>query len=69
MKMNIYKFLASAFIALASTTAMTSCEDYLEKDPDSTVNAEDAFKDYTNFQGFIDEIYNCVPMKNAHYWT
>ncbi|MDE6286024.1 MAG: RagB/SusD family nutrient uptake outer membrane protein, partial [Muribaculaceae bacterium] len=69
MKMNISKFLAGAFIAVASTMALTSCEDYLEKDPDSTVNAEDAFKDYKNFQGFLDEVYNCVPNKNIHYWT
>lgn len=69
MKINISKFLAGAFVALASTAALTSCEDYLDKDPDSTVGADLAFKDYTNFQGFLDEVYNCVPNKNIHYWT
>ncbi len=56
-------------MALASGTLLTSCEDYLDKNPDSTVDPEAAFKDFTNFQGYIEEIYNCVPNKNVHYWT
>ena len=42
---------------------MTSCEDYLDKSPESTVSEEDAFKNFRNFQGFIEEIYNCIPDK------
>ena len=69
MKFNISAILTGAFLALSAGTVLTSCEDYLDKDPDSTVDAKDAFKDYTNFQGFVEEIYNCVPNKNIHYWT
>lgn len=68
MKLKISAILTGAVLALASV-GLTSCEDYLDKNPDSTVNGEDAFKDYTNFQGFLEEIYNCVPNKNIHYWT
>lgn len=69
MKFNISAILTGAFLALSAGTVLTSCEDYLDKDPDSTVDAKDAFKDYNNFQGFLEEIYNCVPNKNIHYWT
>jgi hypothetical protein len=47
---------------------MVSCTDYLDKEPDSTVGAEDAFKNFTNFQGFAEEIYNCIPNKESCYW-
>ena len=69
MKFKISAILTCAAMALASGTLLTSCEDYLDKNPDSTVDPEAAFKDFTNFQGYIEEIYNCVPNKNVHYWT
>ena len=69
MKLKISTFITCAALALAGGTMLTSCEDYLDKDPDSTVDSKDAFKDFTNFQGYIEEIYNCVPNKNIHYWT
>ena len=58
-KKNIYIVLLS----LAIGCGMTSCEDYLDKSPEATVNKEDAFKDFRNFQGFVEEIYNCIPDK------
>lgn len=48
---------------------LTSCEDYLDKDPDSIVGEGEAFKDFMNFQGFVEEIYNCIPDKAKNYWT
>lgn len=53
----------------AMTLGLSSCEDYLEKDPDSTVSAEEAFKNFMNFQGYMEEIYNCIPNKEECYWT
>lgn len=46
-----------------------SCEDYLEKEPESIVSEEVAFSTFTNFQGYIEEIYNCIPDKEKKYWT
>lgn len=61
---RIYKtFLWSGFLSLALSLCLTSCEDYLDKSPESTVSDEDAFKNFRNFQGFIEEIYNCIPDK------
>lgn len=39
---------------------MTSCEDYLDKAPESSVNPNDAFKNFRNFQGFTEELYYCI---------
>ena len=53
--------LSASLIAMSAL--FTSCTDYLDKDPDSTVNMDDAFKNFYNFQGYIEEIYNCIPSK------
>jgi len=45
-----------------------SCTEYLDKSADSTVSAEEAFKNFKNFQGFVEEIYNCIPDKEKNYW-
>lgn len=45
-----------------------SCTDYLDKSPDSTVSADQAFKNFTNFQGYVEEVYNCIPSKESNYW-
>ena len=61
MKYTYKTLLCSGLLALAVGLGMTSCEDYLDKSPESTVSEEDAFKNFRNFQGFIEEIYNCIP--------
>lgn len=40
---------------------ITSCSKYLDKAPASTVNPEDAYKNFFNFQGFTEELYACLP--------
>lgn len=63
MNKNIKNILYTGCLALTLTTSLSSCEDYLDKSPEATVSSEDAFKTFKNFQGFIEEIYNCVPDK------
>lgn len=60
--------LIYGIIAAALGFGMTSCTDYLDKEPDSTVNPETAFKNFHNFEGFVEEIYNCIPDKEKCYW-
>lgn len=55
-------------VALLLSLGMTSCTDYLDKEPDSDVNPETAFRNFNNFQGFVEEIYNCIPNKESCYW-
>lgn len=57
------------FSMLSLGLGMSSCTDYLEKAPGSNISASDAFKDFRNFQGFTEELYNCIPEFDKGYWT
>jgi hypothetical protein len=41
--------------------SITSCSDYLDIKSGATVNPDDSYKDFRNFQGFTEELYNCIP--------
>ncbi len=38
----------------------TSCEDYLDKAPESSISEKDVFGNFTSFQGFVEVMYNCI---------
>lgn len=40
--------------------SFAGCEDYLDKAPESTLAAEDVFKDFVHAQGFVEEMYAYV---------
>lgn len=63
MKNKIKTLLLTGCVSLALGTSLSSCQDYLDKELDSTVSADDAFANFRNFQGFVEEIYNCIPDK------
>ncbi|MFN3489137.1 MAG: RagB/SusD family nutrient uptake outer membrane protein [Emticicia sp.] len=48
---------------------VTSCSDFLDRDPQSLVSEKDAFKNFVNFQGFTEELYHTVPDFTNGYWT
>lgn len=68
MKNKIKTLLLTGCVSLALGTSLSSCQDYLDKEPDSTVSADDAFANFRNFQGFVEEIYNCIPDKEKCNW-
>ena len=59
---NIKSLLCGSLLLLAGAS-LTSCTDWLDKDPESIVAEDEAFKNYRNFQGYIEEIYSLVPDK------
>ena len=65
--MKYYNYIKSllygSLLLVAAGAMFTSCTDWLEKDPDSIVAEDEAFKNYRNFQGYIEEIYNLIPDK------
>lgn len=68
MKIYINIFFAVSAIALASMIGMTSCTDYLNKAPESDYEENDPYKNFKNFQGFTEELYNCIPIvSNTEY--
>jgi len=60
---NIKSLLCGALLLMAGGVSFTSCTDWLDKDPDSIVREDEAFKNFKNFQGYIEEIYSLVPSK------
>ena len=55
--------MRGALLLIAGCAALTSCTDWLEKDPEAIVAEDEAFKNYRNFQGYIEEIYNLIPLR------
>lgn len=70
MKMRkIYNSLTLiGLLGLALCLNLTSCKDYLDREAGTTVSPDDAFKNFKNYQGFIEEIYNCIPDKEKCNW-
>ncbi len=66
---KIFKSFAAVAMGLTAMVGFTSCEDYLDKEPGSDVSSDTPFKNFTNMQGYVEEIYNCIPNKAQAYWT
>lgn len=66
---KIFKTFIYTAISVGLTAGMTACSDYLDKEADSTVSEETSFANFTNFQGYVEEIYNCIPDKEKCYWV
>lgn len=66
MKTTVIKYL---FGILAVFIGLTSCTEYLDKDPEADISAEDAFQNFTNFQGFVEEMYNHIPDIAKGFWV
>ncbi len=52
-----------------SSTSLLSCNKYLDKEEQSNVSSKEAFKNFINFQGYTEELYNCVVNFSNNYWT
>ncbi len=68
MKKIHNSILFIGLLGLALGTAFTSCKDYLDREPNTTVSASDAFKNFNNYQGFVELIINCIPDKEKCNW-
>ena len=68
MKSFLNKYIYIGIAAFALSFSFSSCTDYLDKEPDSDVDTEAAFKNFNNFQGFVELAYNCIPNKESNFW-
>ncbi len=67
MKKIYNKFIYGCML-VGVTLFSASCTDYLDKSADTDVSETAAYQNFTNFQGFVEEIYNCIPDKeNCNY--
>lgn len=57
--------------ALAATLLLgvASCTEYLDRAPDSVITPDDAYKNFRNFQGFVERMYHLTPDIAKHYWV
>jgi SusD family. len=63
MNRYISKMLSIAFVL--GVLGLSSCTDYLNKSPKSDINPDDPYKNFKNFQGFTEELYNCIPAMSS----
>lgn len=61
---KIYTLLFAAALSLSSV----SCTDYLDKAPGSDISPTEPYKNYTNFQGFLEQCYNDIPGLASTSW-
>jgi hypothetical protein len=57
---NIKYYLKFNLLFLFFVLFSTSCEDYLDKAPEADVTEKDAFGNFQSFQGFVEQMYNCI---------
>ena len=62
---NIKTLLCGSLLLMAGVASFTSCTDWLDKDPESIIAEDEAFKNFRNFQGYVEEIYNLIPDKES----
>ena len=62
MKQYINHTIIVGALTLSMLGVNTSCTDYLDKSPYSDIAENDPYKNYKNFQGFVEELYNCIPI-------
>ena len=67
MKKSLFIYVFCAL--LAGTMVLTSCTEYFERDSESVLQKEDAFKNFTNFQGYVEVMFNVIPDVAKSYWV
>lgn len=67
MKKKIVYYLYG--IAVALVMGVGACTDYLDKAPESVISPDDAFKNFRNFQGFVEQMYHLTPDLAKHNWV
>lgn len=60
-----FKNILWQFVVITTCLGASSCQKYLDKSPLADIEETEAFKDFRNFQGFTEELYNCVPVITA----
>lgn len=62
-------YIKAACLSTALMLGATACSDYLDKSEESDISATEPYKNFTNFQGFVELLYNNIPLFDKGYWT
>ncbi len=67
MKMSI-RITLSVSILLA-VLGIVSCKQYLDRPLEANISEKDVFANFRSFQGFTEELYNCLPDMSKPTWN
>ena len=59
-RIKINYVLKLILILCVASLSLSSCEDYLDKAPESDIYESDVFGNFISYQGYIEEMYNCI---------
>ena len=65
VKLNIYIILLASLLIILGGV---SCNSYLDRAPMSIIDENEVFKNFTNAQGFTEELYMLLPDIAKHTW-
>lgn len=57
---KIKRYSAVVSLIFSLLLCNLSCEDYLNKAPEANISEKDVYGNFTSFQGFIEQMYNCI---------
>lgn len=66
---NYFKTIGKYTLIAVLCAFPVSCEEYLDRSPDTLISETEAFENFTKFQGFTEELYQCIPDFTNGYWT
>ena len=66
MKREVRKIVAPLLVLSGLVLLLSSCEKYLDRPGRVDIASEEMFKNFRNFQGFTEELYNCIPLITTH---
>lgn len=62
------KYFQLSVVSLLIVWGSVSCTKYLDREPESIIGENEVFKNFTNFQGFTEEMYMLLPDIAKHTW-
>ncbi|WP_343532850.1 RagB/SusD family nutrient uptake outer membrane protein [Pedobacter sp.] len=63
---NLIKNILFPFIIVMGVVTLSSCKKYLERTQLADIRETDPYKNFRNFQGFVEEMYNCIPLYSSN---
>ena len=64
-----FAYIKAACLCAGLFLGATSCTDYLDKSEESDIAETEPYKNFTNFQGFVEVLYSNIPLFEKGYWT
>jgi starch-binding outer membrane protein, SusD/RagB family len=67
--MKAYKKIILSAVIFVVLSGIVSCTKYLDRAPDAGINETEVFLNFRNFQGFVEELYSCLPDMSKSTWN